>query len=338
MADFPSLLLSALDVAPVWANSSATVALRNTIDLAKRVEALGYARFWIAEHHTTPSLATAVPAVLTGVVASATTSIRVGSGGVLLPNHSPLVVAEQFGTLEALFPGRIDLGLGRGVGSRNPLTPGLLGRKPEDDSADDFRDRIAELASYFAAESGLPASPVPTGAAGENQPPIVLLGSSLASARLAGALGLPYAYAHHIKPTETAEAMAAYRESFRPSSRIQRPYAVVATLVFAADTDAEARDLAEPYLVGRVMMQWGSSDMLFPTPAQAVDFPYTPAQREWVRTRLEGQLLGGPERVRSQLIDMRRTTGADELMALTIVHDHERRIRSYEVLAEVVGT
>jgi luciferase family oxidoreductase group 1 len=319
--------LSALDVAPVWIDSSATQALRNTIALAERVEELGYTRFWIAEHHNVPSLATAATAVLVAAVAGATSTIRVGSGGVLLPNHAPLVVAEQFGTLAALHPGRIDLGIGRAPGSVGELTAKLLRR-----TDDDFEAQIAELTGYFE-----PSAPVRSGAAEENRPPMILLGSSPSSARLAGSLGLPYAYAHHINPLATEESVAAYRESFRPSTWSSQPYVILAALVFADDTDAAARELAAPLLVGQVQMRAGNMAALFPTPAQAAEFAFTPAQREWAEDRLDRQLWGSPDRIRDQATALVGATGADELMALTMVHDHARRIHSYELLAAALA-
>ncbi|MFC0437101.1 LLM class flavin-dependent oxidoreductase [Kutzneria buriramensis] len=316
--------LAALDVAPVWADTTATRSLRNTIALAERLEELGYGRFWIAEHHNVPSLATSATAVLVGAVAAATSTIRVGSGGVMLPNHAPLVVAEQFGTLEALHPGRIDLGVGRAPGSVGAATAQLLRRVETD-----FRGQLTELAGYFA--DGAPAH---AGAAAENRPPMILLGSSPDSARLAGELGLPYAYAHHINPAATVESVAAYHESFRPGPHAERPYVLIAALVIAADTDEAARALAAPFLVGHIQMRAGNLDALFPTPAQAADFPYTPAQREWATDRLDRQVWGSPSRVRDRVAELFRATGADELMAVTIVHDHASRIRSYELLAE----
>jgi len=324
--------LSALDVAPVWTGSSASRSLRDTIALARRLEELDYVRFWVAEHHGLPSLATSAPAVLVAAVAGATSTMRVGSGGVLLPNHPPLVVAEQFGTLEALYPGRIDLGVGRAPGSANPATARLLRR-----SGDEFRAQIAELNSYFAAGPGEPAPNPHSGVAGENRPPMVLLGSSPDSARMAGALGLPYAYAHHINATATVESVAAYRESFQPSVQFPTPHAIIAALVFADDTDEQARELAAPMLVGQVRMRSGRLESLFPTPRQAADFSYTDAQREWAEDRLERQIWGSPERVRDRATELVRAAGADELMALTMVYDHERRIHSYELLAEMLG-
>jgi luciferase family oxidoreductase group 1 len=319
------ILLSALDVAPVFVDSSATRALRDTIALAERVEQLGYARFWIAEHHNVPSLATSATAVLVAAVAGATSTIRVGSGGVMLPNHAPLVVAEQFGTLAALHPGRIDLGIVRASGSVGELTAQLLRR-----TDDDFAAQIAELAGYFERHSH-------SLVAAENRPPMLLLGSSPASARLAGSLGLPYAYAHHINPLATEESVAAYRASFRPSTWSAEPYVILAALVFADDTDSAARELAAPLLVGQIQMRAGNMAALFPTPEQAADFSFTPAQREWAEDRLDRQLWGSPARIRDQAAALVRATGADELMAVTMVHDHSRRLHSYELLATALG-
>jgi luciferase family oxidoreductase group 1 len=335
VTEYSRVPLSALDVAPVWTGSSASQSLRNTIALAKRLEELGYVRFWVAEHHDLPSLATSATPVLVAAVAGATSTIRVGSGGVMLPNHPPLIVAEQFATLEALHPDRIDLGVGRAPGSANAATAEMLRRGGTSD--EDFSAQIAELTSYFAAGPGQPAPNPRSGVAGENRPPMVILGSSPASARMAGALGVPYAYAHHINATATVESLEAYREAFRPSARFPDPYTLIAAMVFADDTDEQARELAAPFLVGQVRMRSGHMDSLFPTPQQAADFSYTDTQREWARDRLERQIWGSPERVRDQVTELIGATGADELMAVTMVYDHTRRIRSYELLAKTVG-
>lgn len=335
MTEYSRVPLSALDVAPVFTGLSATQALRNTVALAQRLEQLNYVRFWVAEHHDLPSLATSATAVLVAAVAGATNTMRVGSGGIMLPNHPPLIVAEQFGTLEALHPGRIDLGIGRAPGSVNSAITQMLNRRGESD--EDFRAQIDEMNSYFAAGPGQPAPNPHSGVAGENRPPMVILGSSLASARMAGSLGVPYAYAHHINPNSATEALDAYRASFQPSARFPDPYTLIAALVFADDTDEQARELAEPFLVGQVRMRSGHLDSLFPTPEQAAEFSYTDVQREWAEDRLGRQIWGSPETVRDKVTDLITTTGANELMAITMVYDHARRLRSYELLAETVG-
>jgi luciferase family oxidoreductase group 1 len=333
MTDPYRIPLSALDAAPVWTGTTATQALRHTIELAERVEQLGYLRFWVAEHHNLPSLATAAPAVLVGAVASATSTIRVGSGGVMLPNHPPLIVAEQFGTLEALYPGRIDLGIGRAPGTGQP-TARLLRRGQVDE---DLPALIAELDSYFAAVPGRPGPALQGGVSVENRPPMVLLGSSPGSAQLAGSLGLAYAYAHHINPAATIAAVNAYYDAFKPSARFSKPHLILAAMVFAAETDSEARALAEPFLVGQVIMRWGDLNALYPSPEEAAAFRYTPEQLEWARDRLDRQVWGSPDQIREQISELTSATSAKELMAVTMVYDQAERLRSYEVLASAVG-
>lgn len=233
MADFPRLRLSVLDTVPVWRGSTAAESLRDTLDLAAHVERLGYARYWVAEHHNTPSLATSAPAVLAGRIAAATRTIRVGSGAVLLPNHAPLVVAEQFGVLEALHPGRIDLGIGRASGADPAAAERLRGDGP---AGDDFPERLAELEGYFGPgreKAAVRAVPTP-----EGRPPVWLVGSSPQSAAFAGSRGLPYVYAHQIRPGLGRQSLAAYREAFRPSPHLEHPYAAIAASAVAAEDDA----------------------------------------------------------------------------------------------------
>lgn len=334
MSKLPGIV-SVLDVGPVWSGSSATRALHNTLDLAAKVERLGYRRYWIAEHHNTPCLATTATAVLVGQVAAATSTIRVGSGGVLLPNHPPLVVAEQFGTLEALHPGRIDLGIGRAPGT-DALTSAALRRSPAD-SAEDFSQQLDELMGYFAP--AIPDQPKPkitVDVASENRPPIWLLGSSVSSAQRAGALGLPYAFAHQINPEATVSALRRYRESFRPSAQLDRPYALVAAVVIAGESDEHASRLAQPYFLGSILARSLGRLDPFPSPEEAANHPYTAADRQFFRDRTQTQIVGGPETVRRTAGELLISTGADELMALTLVYDHDDRVRSYELLAEAV--
>jgi luciferase family oxidoreductase group 1 len=335
VSQFPGVV-SVLDVGPVWSGSSATQALRNTLDLAPKVERLGYTRYWIAEHHNTPCLATTATAVLVGQVAAATSTMRVGSGGVLLPNHPPLVVAEQFGILEALYPGRIDLGIGRAPGT-DALTSVALRRTPTD-SPEDFARQLDELMGYFTPTGpDRPKPQITVGAAAENPLPVWLLGSSVNSAQRAGALGLPYAFAHQINPTATESALQLYRESFRPSAQLDRPYAVVAAVVIAGESDQQAERLAEPYFVGSILARTMGRLDPWPTPDEAAGHDYTPADREFFRDRVRTQIVGGPETVRSKATELITSVGADELMALTLVYDHDDRVRSYELLAEAVA-
>ncbi|GAA1522176.1 MsnO8 family LLM class oxidoreductase [Sphaerisporangium rubeum] len=301
--------------------------------IAPKVEELGYLRYWVAEHHNTTSLATSTPGVLAGRLAAATSTLRVGSGGVLLPNHAPLVVAEQFGTLEALHPGRIDLGLGRAPGT-DPLTARALRRSAE--GGDDFAAQITELRGYFAPTGhvgGIVAVP-----AAEARPDLWVLGSSPGSGELAGSLGLPYAYAHQINPHATAQALARYRAAFRPSPICERPRTLVAALVTVADTDAQAMEAAASYLLGKIRMRTSPRFDAFPSAQAAARHVYGDLERRFVEDLVEPQFVGGPETVRAKLARLVESTGADELMALTVVPSQEDRLRSFTLLAEVAAT
>jgi luciferase family oxidoreductase group 1 len=322
--------VSVLDVVPVFEGGTATAALRDTVALAPRVEQLGYRRYWVAEHHSTPSLATSAPGILAGRLAAATTTLRVGSGGVLLPNHAPLVVAEQFGTLEALHPGRIDLGLGRAPGT-DPLTARAL-RRSGGPGEDDFAAQITELDGYFApagGQSGIVAVP-----AADGRPDVWVLGSSPSSAHLAAALGLPYAFAHQINPQATVAALGTYRAAFRPSRQLDRPRTLIAALATVAEDDATAWEVASPYLLGKIQMRMVRRFDAFPSADTAARHPYSPAERAFLEDLAAPQLIGGPATVRRKLAELVRRTGADELMALTVVPDQERRLASFALLAE----
>ncbi|MFJ6217186.1 LLM class flavin-dependent oxidoreductase [Streptomyces sp. NPDC092296] len=326
-ADIP---LSVLDVVPVFDGGSATQALRDTVALAPHIEELGFLRYWVAEHHSTPSLATSAPGVLAGSIAAATTTLRVGSGGVLLPNHAPLVVAEQFGTLEALYPGRVDLGLGRAPGT-DPLTARALRRVP-DRGQDDFPRQVGELLGYFPPrDANALITAVP---AADGGPDAWILGSSLASAQLAGSLGLPYAFAHQINPQATAHALERYRASFRPSARLERPRTLISVLVTVAGSDQEAWQVAAPYLLGKIAMRTGQHFDAFPSPQTAAAYPYSPGERQFLDELAAPQLIGGPATVRDKLTALVARTGADELMALTVLPRQDERLRSFALLAE----
>ncbi|WP_086666190.1 LLM class flavin-dependent oxidoreductase [Lentzea kentuckyensis] len=326
---------SVLDTAPVWSGSTATRALRNTLDLAPRVDRLGYHRYWISEHHNSHRLATSSPAVLIGHVAALTSSLRVGSGGVLLTNHSPLTIAEQFGTLEALHPGRIDLGLGRSAGT-DPVTTALLRGSPPD--GEDFGPKLEELTSYFAGRSFANRdNPVMAVPAMENRPPIWLLGSSPSSAVSAGRLGLPYAYGHQLRPSESVAALKAYRDNFQPSVHLDRPYSILAAFVIAGESDEHAQWLAGAVQLGFLHVHQTGRTTIYPSAQEAERYRYTPEERELVRGLFAPQVIGGPDTVRRRVGELVAETGADELMAVTMVPDPADRIRSYELLAEVVG-
>ncbi|MFF1924489.1 LLM class flavin-dependent oxidoreductase [Streptomyces sp. NPDC058221] len=326
----PAIPLSVLDVVPVFEGGSATQALRDTVALAPRIEELGYLRYWVAEHHSTPSLATSAPGILVGRIAAATTTLRVGSGGVLLPNHAPLVVAEQFGTLEALHPGRIDLGLGRAPGT-DPHTAHALRRSPER-GADEFPQQIEELSGYFAP--GDPGSPITAVPAADGRPDLWLLGSSPASAELAASQGLPYAFAHQINPHATPYALDIYRETFRPSPQLDRPRTLVAALTTVAETDRAARAVAAPYLLGKTRMRTVRRFDAFPSARTAAGYAYAEPEVQFLDELAERQLIGSPATVHDKLTDLVARTGADELMALTVVPDQEERLRSFELLAQ----
>ncbi|MFY1637648.1 LLM class flavin-dependent oxidoreductase [Solwaraspora sp. WMMB335] len=323
MTDVP---LSVLDLAPVAAGATTGAALRHTTELARRVEQLGYHRFWVAEHHNMPAIASAAPAVLLAHLAAATATIRVGSGGVMLPNHPPLVVAEQFGTLEALHPGRIDLGIGRAPGT-DQATALALRRTMAGLTAESFPQELAALISYFRGDPGaITATP----GAGQ-MPAIWLLGSSGFSAQLAGALGLPFSFAHHFSAANTLPALALYRQHFRASQWLDRPYAMVAVNVVCAETDERAEWLSGPAGLSFLRLRTGRPEPMA-SPQDAAAYPYTDLERDFVRQRLAGQAIGSPQTVRRALADLRERTGADELMLTTMVYDIEDRVRSFELV------
>ena len=332
MTDLNSIPFSVLDLAPVPEGATVADSLRNTLDLARRAEALGYRRFWLAEHHNMVGIASAATAVLVGYVAGGTSSIRVGSGGVMLPNHSPLVVAEQFGTLEALYPGRIDLGLGRAPGT-DQLTMRAL-RRHLAAAAEDFPRDVAELRSYFAAaRPGQLVRAVP--GAGLDVP-LWLLGSSLYSARLAAELGLPFAFASHFAPDYLTHALEVYREGFRPSGALKEPYAMACLNVFAAETDAEARRLFTSLQQAFVNLRRGRPGHL-PPPAETLGGLATELELAGAGHALRYSVVGSPETVRAGLAAFADLTRADELMVTSQIHDHAARLRSFELVAAARG-
>jgi luciferase family oxidoreductase group 1 len=329
--------LSVLDLAPVTEGSTAGQALRNSVDLARHVERWGYQRHWVAEHHNMPGIASSAPAVLIAHLADATTTLRVGSGGVMLPNHAPLVVAEQFGTLAALHPDRIDLGIGRAPGT-DPGTARALRRSVHALSADDFPEQLAELLDHLGvspdgdgATRSSAAVPRP-----DTPVPIWLLGSSGYSAQLAGYLGLPFAFAHHFSPVNTLPALDLYRTAFRPSAVLDRPYAMVCASVIVAESDDGARRLAAPIALAMLHLRQGRPRTL-PSPETALAYPYTDAERAAVEDHTSAYVVGGPDTVRAGVDRLLEATQADELMATTIVFDHADRLRSYELLAQLMA-
>jgi luciferase family oxidoreductase group 1 len=322
--------LSVLDLAPIVAGRSAADAFHNTLDLARHAERLGYRRYWLAEHHNMPGVASAATAVVIGYVAGGTSTIRVGAGGVMLPNHSPLVVAEQFGTLESLYPGRIDLGLGRAPGT-DPNTARALRRRGDLD-ADSFPGDVMELQAYFRdAMPGQLIRAVP--GAGLNVP-IWLLGSSLFSAQLAAALGLPFAFASHFAPDLLMQALHIYRAEFKPSDRLAQPYTMAGVAVFAAETDAEARRLFTSLQQQFVNLRRGRPGPVQP-PVDSMDGLWTPAEQAGVERSLGRAIVGSPETVGRGLEQFAQETSADEVMVTAQIYDHAARVRSYEIVAQV---
>ena len=326
---------SVLDLAPVATGTHTSEALRNSVELARVTERLGYHRYWVAEHHGMPWIASTSPAVLIAHIAGATSSIRVGAGGVMLPNHPPLVVAEQFGMLEALHRGRIDLGLGRAPGT-DPVTARALRREPAPVSPEDFLRQIVEVIGLF--EGSLPPEhpyapifPIP---APGNVPAFWVLGSSDVSARLAAQLGLPFAFAHHFGPAAVLPALAAYRSGFQPSQWLDRPYALVAVSALCAGTDEEARYLAGPAKLSLLQLRAGRPSAL-PTPEDAARYPYNDREREYVASLPE--FVGGPDRLRGELDHLIEATHADEIMITTATHDAADRVRSYSLIADLYG-
>jgi luciferase family oxidoreductase group 1 len=320
--------LSVLDLSPINLGSNAAQSFRNTLDLARHAEAYGYRRFWLAEHHGMPGIASAATSVLIGHVASGTSTIRVGAGGIMLPNHSPLVIAEQFGTLESLYPGRIDLGLGRAPGS-DALTSQALRRNLASDPNEFPRD-VLELADYFSDAPRQAVRAIP--GVGLNVP-LWILGSSLFGAQVAAALGLPYAFASHFAPAQLVEAIALYRSEFRPSQQLQRPYVMLGFNVFAADTLEEARFRATSMQQAFVNLRSGRPSQL-PPPAEGYMERIGPQERAILDQVLSCSSVGTAGMVRTDLQHFAARTGADELMLTSQIFDHGARLRSFEIAAQ----
>ena len=327
LADVP---ISILDLVPIREGGTASEALRDALDLARQAEGWGYRRYWVAEHHNMPGIASSATSVVIGHVAAGTSTIRVGSGGIMLPNHAPLVIAEQFGTLEALFPGRIDLGLGRAPGGDH-LTARAL-RRSLGSNGDTFPRDLAELRSYFRhAEPGQGVRAVP----GEGlDVPIWLLGSSDFGARLAAELGLPFAFASHFAPDYLFAALELYRENFRPSQALESPLAMVGVNVFGADTDEEARRLFTTLQQGFLNLVRSQPGRL-PAPVESMEGRWSLAERAAVERMTRVSVVGSPETVRRGLEAVVEATGADELMVASHVFDHRARLRSVEIVADV---
>src|SRR3954452_5322622 len=321
--------LSVLDLSPIVEGGDAAQALRNTLDLARHAERWGYRRYWLAEHHNLPRIASAATSGGLGYVANGTTSIRVGAGGIMLPNHSPLAIAEQFGTLESLYPGRIDLGLGRAPGS-DGVTARALRRNSLLDEAEAFPQDVLELIAYFRGVEGA-VKAVP--GAGLSVP-IWILGSSTFGAQLAAALGLPYSFASHFAPGQMMQAIEIYRAQFRPSAQLDRPHVMLGFNVFAADTDEEARLLFTSLQQAFVNLRSGRPGRL-PPPAAGFEERLGPAERAMIAQALSSAAVGAPDTVQRGLEEFIALTGADELIITSQIFDHAARLRSYELTAAI---
>ena len=322
---------SVLDLSPIPEGATPAQALANTLDLARHAEALGYYRFWLAEHHNMPGIASAATAVVIGHVAGGTRTIRVGAGGIMLPNHAPLVIAEQFGTLATLYPGRIDLGLGRAPGS-DMATARALRRNM--DSGDQFPQDVLELIGYFsddAAKAQIQAVP----GAGTHVP-VWILGSSLYGAQLAAYLGLPYAFASHFAPAQLADAAATYRATFRPSIWLQQPYFMMAVGVCAADTDAEAEYLRSSQVLAFARLRSGQPGKL-PRPVADISAHVPPEVLRGVDQALSCAAVGSPAAVRQQMAGLVARYQPDEVLVAGAIHDHAARVRSLEIAAQVLA-
>ena len=327
----PLVPLSVLDLSPIVEGSNAGQALRNSIDLARHAERFGYRRYWVAEHHNMDGVASSATAVLLGQAAAATSTIRVGSGGVMLPNHAPLVIAEQFGTLATLFPDRIDLGLGRAPGTDRATMLALRRHLDTSDEESAFPQNVMELQSYLGpAKPGQAVRAIPGSG---TEVPIWLLGSSLYSAQLAAHLGLPFAFASHFAPDLLLHALEVYRAGYRPSARWPKPYAMVAVNGVCADSDEEAARLFTSIQLRFLGMQRGQRGPLpAPIDPAALELLWAPHEKAQVQRMLAVSAVGSPQTARQQLAALVAQTGADELIIASAIHDHAARLASYERL------
>ncbi|NEA39518.1 LLM class flavin-dependent oxidoreductase [Streptomyces sp. SID11385] len=341
--------LSVLDLVTVGAGHTAGEALATGVRIAKTAERLGYHRYWVAEHHSMPGIASSSPAVILSHLAAHTERIRLGSGGVMLPNHAPLVIAEQFGTLEALAPGRVDLGLGRAPGTDGATAQALRRTERPGEGADDFPAQVAELGRFLDddfpdghpyrrihAVPGPVQATSPGGVQSPHRPPLWLLGSSGFSAQLAAMLGLPFAFAHHFSAQNTIPALDLYRENFRPSAVLDEPYALIGVAALAADDEREARRQVMTGALSMLRLRTNRPGLV-PTPEEAEAYDWSPMEEEFVNGWLANIVHGTPDAVREGLNDLQKRTGADELMITANAHGGEARLRSYELIAGAYG-
>ncbi|WP_405826342.1 LLM class flavin-dependent oxidoreductase [Streptomyces sp. NBC_01390] len=341
--------LSVLDLVTVGSGHTATEALRASVAISRLTESRGFHRYWVAEHHSMPGVASSSPAVILAHLAAHTQRIRLGSGGVMLPNHAPLVIAEQFGTLEAMAPGRIDLGLGRAPGTDGATAAALRRAERLNEGADDFPQQLAELTRFLDDDfpDGHPYSRIhaipgpvqstsPGGVQSPHRPPIWLLGSSGFSARLAGVLGLPFAFAHHFSAQNTVPALDLYRQSFQPSAVLDAPYALIGVSALATDDENEARRQVLAMGLNMARLRSGRPG-LFPTPEEAEAYEFSPMEREFISSWMSNIIHGSADEVRTGLDDLQKRTGADELMLVSHAHRGDMRLRSYELIADAYG-
>ncbi|MDC3417359.1 LLM class flavin-dependent oxidoreductase [Aquibacillus sp. 3ASR75-54] len=330
---FHNVPLSVLDLAPINEGSTAEQSFINSVSLAKHVEKMGFNRYWVAEHHNMPGIASSATSILIGHIAGATKKIRVGSGGVMLPNHAPLVIAEQFGTLESIYPGRIDLGLGRAPGSDQATAYAL--RRTLNSSAEQFPEQVEELQAYFTGNGPMGVKAFP----GEGlEIPIWLLGSSGFSARLAAEKGLPFAFASHFSPEYTIPALRIYRENFKPSPFLAKPYAMVGVNIIAADTEEKAKWLATSQQQQFLSLTRGNPMRLQP-PIDDIDKVWTPHERTAVEKTLDSKstLIGDPVTVKQKLENFIHETNTDEVIINSQIFHHEDRLRSFEIVGQMMG-
>lgn len=330
---YRNIPLSVLDLSFVTSGTSAAQALANTIDLARHVDPLGYKRFWLAEHHSLPSVASSAPEIMIGQIAAVTKNLRLGSGGVMLTNHAPLMVAERFKMLEALFPGRIDLGLGRAPGT-DQVTAFALRRRLEERQGDDFLERLQELFLWETRDfpENHPFHKITVMPSGVQLPPVWLLGSSDYSAQLAGEIGVGYSFASHFSDFDAVMPMLTYRSRFKPSNTLQQPYSIIAVAAVIAETETLAEELALTYDLNWLRRARGELKPL-PSPEEARAHPWTDQERAYVASRRQRLFCGTPQQVARRLDEFATATEADEIMVASSIYDHGRRKKSYDLLA-----